>query len=78
MVQSGNAEPLTPEEKSPPVKAGVVLRYMCADQQIDHLLQSYPLTVMLPNPLSSVFLNHEMRHLPSLFLHDVLALLKLS
>jgi len=42
--ESGNAEPLTPEEKSPPIKAGVVLRYMCADQQIDHLLQSYPLT----------------------------------
>merc|ERR1712166_1005730 len=42
--ESGNAEPLTPEEKSPPVKAGVVLRYMCADQQIDHLLRSCPLT----------------------------------
>jgi len=42
--ESGNEDPLTPEEKSPPVRAGVVLRYMCAEQQIDNLLQSYPLT----------------------------------
>jgi len=42
-VESGNDTPLTAEERNPQIRAQVVLKFMCNEQQIDGLLQSYPL-----------------------------------
>eukprot|EP00658_Telonema_sp_P-2_P077908 TRINITY_DN716_c0_g1_i6.p1 TRINITY_DN716_c0_g1~~TRINITY_DN716_c0_g1_i6.p1 ORF type:complete len:276 (+),score=97.41 TRINITY_DN716_c0_g1_i6:160-987(+) len=43
-AEAGIDTPLTDEERNPPIRASIVLRYMCQDGQIDQLMANVPLT----------------------------------
>jgi len=42
--EAGVDTPLTAEERNPQIRSAIVLRYMCQEQQIEHLLANVPLT----------------------------------